>query len=341
MGSSTPAFLGVVAAVAAAKASGDGGGGGGAGDENRGMSHNRNPPSPRRKMSSEQDASSVRSRREDSAASTTAASTEREVGGGGTGRGRSKIPEASSASRSRPERVQGTGSPRSDTSCSSDGGDGAGVIGGQSEDVVGDVGADSAGNERPSLSEEPGVSTGAAIAASSTAAAATALSEGQGEMPLQPRRPSDQRPSKLLEGNRPSRTNTLSIKNVPHDVGRTITMEVGASSPNGVRRSISGEPVAHGGKNQPARSSMSPSGATAAFSSKASPTAAGTSGCVDAKFAAVSCLEEDDKNSGGGDVDKLSPLVDRNEADGGPRKFDIEEYNSDAFEGDGEISLTH
>ncbi|CBJ25531.1 hypothetical protein Esi_0003_0167 [Ectocarpus siliculosus] len=368
-----PAFLGVVAAAttstatsAGAAAVAAGGAGGDTNEERRGSSQSSNPlPSSRQKtVSPSEDGSSAlyphpRSRRARSSASAT---TEEEALRDG-GAGGSKVPDSSSANRPPFEAVPGVESPKSEMSCSSSYGVGDGgrdVFGRVEDDATTGAVEGSVVDGGTTLNEE---AQEQANATSTVAAAAVAVASSSGKVVKQPMRPSGEKPSKLSEGRRSySRPHAIQVggRSRLHSSGadggsRTAaaTKEVVASALAGSSaESNNGDPLAAGEATTAAGCVTVASGATGAEDTEALP-AAGGLGKREVNFEETVRLGGDDDGDDGdgdrdndddddddGDANKIPAAVGPDEIDAGSKKSKLEEYGSDVFESDGELSLT-
>ncbi|CAM9554128.1 unnamed protein product [Ectocarpus sp. 4 AP-2014] len=363
-----PAFLGVVAAAttstatsAGSAAVAAGGTGGDTNEERRGSSQSNNPsPLSRQKtVSSPEDGSSAlnphpRSRRARSSASTT---TEEEAlcDGGGGG---SKVPESSSACRPPFEAVPGVESPKSEMSCGSSYGVGDGgrdVFGRAEDDATTGAVEGSVVDGGTTLNEE---AQERANTTSTVAAAALAVAASSGKVVKQPRRPSGEKPSKLSEGRRSySRPHAIQVG------GRSRLHSSGADG--GSRTAAATKEVV-----------ASVLAASSAESNNRDPLAAAVVGCVTVASGAAGAVDtetrpaadvlrerevnveaggrlggdddgddddddhdKDDDDDDDDDADKIPAAIGPDELDESFKKSKLEEYGSDVFESDGELSL--
>lgn len=366
-----PAFLGVVAAAttsattsAGAAAVAAGGPGGDTNEERRGSSQSNNPsPSSRQKTaSSSEDGSSAlnphpRSRRARSSASTT---TEEEALRDGDAGG-SKVPDSSSAYRPPFEAVPGVESPKSEMSCSSSYGvsDGGRDVFGRAEDDATTGAVEGSvvdwGTTLNEEAQEP------ANATSTVAAPAVAVAASSGKVVKQPRRPSSEKPSKLSEGRRSySRPHAIQVggRSRLHSSGadggsRTAaaTKEVVASAlAASSAESNNRDPLAAGKATTAVGCVTVASGAAGAVDTETRP-AAVVLGKREVNFEEGVRLggdddgddDDDDRDNDDdddGDANKIPAAVGPDELDEGSKKSKLEEYGSDVFESDGELSLT-
>ncbi|CAM9360442.1 unnamed protein product [Ectocarpus fasciculatus] len=364
-----PAFLGVVAAAttstttsAGAAAVAAGGTGGDANEERRGSSQSSNisPSSRQKTVSSPEDGSALnpRSRRVHSSASaTTEEETLRDGGAGG-----SKVPDSSSTSQPPFEAVPGVESPKSEMSGSSYGGGDGG------RDVLGRVDDDAAGAVEGSvvdggatLNEESKESANATVTVAAAAVAVVACSE---KAAIHPRRPSGEKPSKLSEGRRSySRPHAIQVggRSRLHSSGAdggsktaTATKEVVASAlTTSSAESNNCDPLAPGDATTAVGCVAAALGAAGATDTETRPAAAGL-GKREVNFEQMVRLggddhgdddgdrdnDNDDDDDDGGDANKIPAAVGPDELDEGSKKSKLEEYGSDVFESDGELSLT-
>ncbi|CAB1101525.1 unnamed protein product [Ectocarpus sp. CCAP 1310/34] len=369
-----PAFLGVVAAAttrtatsAGAAAVATGGAGGDTNEERRGSSQSDNPsPSSRQKtVSSSEDGSSTlnphpRSRRARSSASTT---TEEEALRGGDA-GDSKVPDSSSAYRPPFEAVPVVESPMSEMSCSSSYGvgDGGRDVFGRAEDdattgaVEGRV--EDGGTTLNEKAQEP------ANASSTVAAAAVAVAASSGKLVKQPRRPSGEKPSKLSEGRRSySRPHAIQVggRSRLHSSGTDGSGRTAAATKEVVASAVAASSAESNNRDPlPARKESTAVGCCVTV-------APGAAGAVDTETRpAVAALgkgevnveegvrlgrdddgdddddgrDNDDDDDDDGDANKISAAVGPDELVEGSKQSKLEEYGSDVFESDGELSLT-
>ncbi|CAM9620860.1 unnamed protein product, partial [Ectocarpus sp. 8 AP-2014] len=365
-----PAFLGVVATAttstatsAGAAAVAAGGAGGDTNEERRGSSQSSNtlPSSRQKTVSSSEDGSSAlyphsRSRRARSSASaTTEEEAFRDEGAGG-----SKVPDSSSAYRPPFEAVPGVESPKSEMSCSSSYGvgDGGKDVFGRVEDdaTTGAVKASvvDGGTTLNHEAQEP------ANATSTVAAAAVAVASSSGKVVKQPRRPSGEKPSKLSEGRRSySRPHAVQVggRSRLHSSGADGGGKTAAATKEVVASALAAssaesnkcDPLAAGEVATAAGCVTVASGATGAEDTEALP-AAGGIGKREVNFEETVRLGRDDDGDDGdgdrdnddnddGDANKIPAAVGPDELDEGSKKSKLEEYGSDVFESDGELSL--
>lgn len=355
-----PAFLSIVAAAttstttsAGATAVAAGSTGGDTNEERRGSS-SPFPSSRQKTFSSSEDGSALNPRSRRVRTSTSATTEEEAVGDGGAGS--SKVPDLSSSSRPPFEAVPGVESPKSEMSGSSyGGGDGA-------RDVFGRVEDDDTGTVEGSvvgggvkLNEEVQESANATDTAAAAAVAVAASSE---KVVIHPRRPSGEKPSKLSEGRRSySRPHAIQVggRSRLHSSGADGGSRTAAATTEVVASALATS-GAEGNNCDP----LAPGEATTAVGYKTA--ASGAAGAVDTETRAAAAgvgkrevnFEEAVRLGGGaddgdrdndaddddGDANKIPAAVGPDELDEGSKRSKLEEYGSDVFESDGELSLT-